>query len=371
MTNLAQFAPTHRGSFKLRVAAAAAALSCLGAVALGTAPAAGANSGTGVIKQGSVSYAQRVNLRKQNRNRHTRTVSTPVTPSPTPAPSGPSAPTAPSIPTTPTAPSTPKIPTPPTAPVPIPKPTPPPIPIPTPAPTPTPTPTVGSLFTGLKVADFANLQQAPGAITETTDPLGSGEKVLKMTVSEKDVAPITPTQNPRAQALSPDLIESGDEFWMSTKFMLPQDFPSSVPGWLALMEIYGAPFNGSSPWQIGIEGNSIAWTRNGTYKWDVPWKMPIVKGQWVTVLLHERFASDGWVEMWINGQPVKFFDSAGYNPNKVTPTEHLAMKTRDASNSGGANAAKIMNYRKLGMFSSTTVYFGALRLGGTRASVGG
>ncbi|MDX6625332.1 MAG: hypothetical protein QOE56_321 [Solirubrobacterales bacterium] len=369
MTNLAQFAPTHRGSFKLRVAAAAAALSCLGAVALGTAPAAGANSGTSVIKEGSVSYAQRVNLRKQNRNRHTRTVSTPVTPSPTPAPSGPSAPTAPSIPTTPTAPSTPTVPTTPTAPAPIPKPTPPPTPIPTPAPT--PTPTVGSLFTGLKLTDFANLQQAPGAITETTDPLGSGEKVLKMTVSDKDVAPITPTQNPRAQALSSDLIESGDEFWMSTKFMLPQDFPSSVPGWLALMEIYGAPFNGSSPWQIGIEGNSIAWTRNGTYKWDVPWKMPIVKGQWVTVLLHERFASDGWVEMWINGQPVKFFDSAGYNPNKVTPTEHLAMKTRDASNNGGANAAKIMNYRKLGMFSSTTVYFGALRLGGTRASVGG
>jgi hypothetical protein len=246
-----------------------------------------------------------------------------------------------------------------------------PVPTPTPTPAPVPVPTVGSLFTGLKIKDFANLQQAPGAITEATDPLGSGEKVLKMTVSEKDVAPITPTQNPRAQALSPDLIESGDEFWMSTKFMLPQDFPSSVPGWLALMEIYGAPYNGSSPWQIGIEGNSIAWTRNGTYKWDVPWKMPIIRGQWVTVLLHERFASDGWVEMWINGEPVKFFGSGGYNPGKVGVSEHLAMKTMDASNNGGANAAKIMNYRKLGMFSSTTVYFGALRLGGTRASVGG
>jgi hypothetical protein len=151
--------------------------------------------------------------------------------------------------------------------------------------------------------------------------------------------------------------------------MLPQDFPSSVPGWMALVSIYGAPFNGSSPWQIGIEGNNLAWMRNGTYKYDVPWQMPLVKGRWVTVLLHERFASDGWVEMWIDGAPVKFF-SGGSNPNKITPTEHLAMKTMDSSNNGGANAAKIMNYRKVGMFSSATVYFGALRLGATRASVG-
>lgn len=356
MTNLAQFAPTHRGFFKLRVATAAAALSCLGAVALGTAPAAGASASNPVMKKGGVSYAQRVNLRKQSHKHRTRAVSTPITSSPAPAPSQPSTPAAPSKPTTPAAPSTP------TAPASA--------PTPSPTPTPVPTSTAGSLFSGLKVKDFANLQQAPGAITETTDPLGSGEKVLKMTVSDKDVAPVTPTNNPRAQALSPDLIESGDEFWMSTKFMLPQDFPSTVPGWLALMEIYGAPFNGSSPWQIGIEGNSIAWTRNGSYKWDVPWKMPIVTGQWVTVLLHERFASDGWVEMWINGQPVKFFASGGYNPGKVATTERLAMKTMDASNNGGANAAKIMNYRKVGMFASTTVYFGALRLGATRASVG-
>jgi hypothetical protein len=227
------------------------------------------------------------------------------------------------------------------------------------------------MFAGSRVKDFS-LQSAPNAITEVADPLGSGESVLKMTVSDKDVAPVTPTENPRAQALSPDLIKSGSEFWLSTKFMLPQDFPSSIPGWMSLVSIYGAPFNGSSPWQIGISGNKLSWERNDTYKWDVPWETTFTKGSWTTVLLHERFASDGFVEMWINGTPVKFFTSgSGYNPGRYAQTEHLAMKTMDSSNNGGANAAKIMQYREAGMFSSATVYFGALKVGKTRASVGG
>jgi hypothetical protein len=374
MSNLAPLAATVPATAKLRLAIAAAAISCLGATAFATAPEASA----GPI-DGHLSYAKRVHLRKQGHKRQTRTVSQPVSSSPAPtptpsqpavptppsqpaipAPTQPTAPTLPATPTSPTTPPTPSVPTSPTAPS-----------TPTaPAPAPTPAP-AGSLFSGLKLRDFAVVQSAPNAITEVADPLGSGEKVLKMTVSDKDVAPITPTENPRAQALSPDIIEPGDEFWLSTKFLLPSDFPSNVPGWLGLGSIYGPPFNGPSPWQLDVEGGSICWPRNANYKWDVPWQMPIAKGRWITVLLHERFATDGWVEMWVDGQPIRFFTSGGYNPSKVAPTEHLAMKTMDQSNNGGANAAKIANYREVGMFSSVTVYFGALRVGGTRASVGG
>jgi Polysaccharide lyase len=201
--------------------------------------------------------------------------------------------------------------------------------------------------------------------------LGGSETVLKMTVSNKDVYPVTPTENPRAQALSPDMIKSGSEFWLSTKFMLPSNFPSSIPGWLALIEIHGAPFNGSSPWQIGIGGNSLNWQRNNSYGWDIPWEVPFVKNHWTTVLLHERFATDGWVEMWIDGKQVNFFSSGGYNPSRHAATERLTMKTMDSSNNGGANAAKLMNYREAGMFESATVYFGALKVGLSRASVDG
>jgi hypothetical protein len=257
------------------------------------------------------------------------------------------------------------------APEPTPEPTPTPSPEPTPEPEPSPIPSPSELlFSGARIGDFAQIQAAPGAITEVSDPLGSGKTVLRMTVSDKDVAPITPTDNPRAQALSTSVISPGTELWLSTKFMLPSNFPSSVPGWMSLVSIYGPPYNGSSPWCIGIGGTHFNWQRNGTYNWDIPWEAPLVRGRWVNVLLHERFATDGWVEMWIDGNPVKFF-SGTYNPNHVSTTEHLNMKTVDSSNNGGANAAKIMQYRQAGMFETATVYFGALKIGKTRASVGG
>jgi polysaccharide lyase-like protein len=219
----------------------------------------------------------------------------------------------------------------------------------------------GLLFDGSQIGDFDQIQAAPGAITEVSDPAGSGENSFKMTVDDRDVYPVTPTDNPRAQALSPALIHPGDEFWLSTKFMLPTDLPS-IKGWMSLVSVYGAPFNGPGPWGIEVADNELRWERNGTYHWDIPWRMPLVKGQWVTVLLHERFAGDGFVEMWINGQQVDFAGGAG---------SRLSMQTMDSSNDGGANAAKIMQYREAGMFDTASVYFGPLKLGTTRASVGG
>jgi hypothetical protein len=216
------------------------------------------------------------------------------------------------------------------------------------------------LFDGSHIADFDQLQSAPGAITEVADPAGGGGTAFQMNVSDRDVYPVTPTENPRAQALSPTIIDAGDEFWLQTKFMLPENLPA-VHGWMSLVSIYGAPFEGSSPWQIEVVNNEIRWERNGSYDWDIPWRMPLVKGRWVTVLLHERFANDGWVEMWIDGQQVSFFGR----------DQRLEMATMDSSNDEGANAAKIMQYREADMFDSASVYFGPLKLGSSRAAVGG
>jgi hypothetical protein len=89
--------------------------------------------------------------------------------------------------------------------------------------------------------------------------------------------------------------------------------------------------------------------------------MPLVKGSWITVLLHERFATDGWVEMWINGQQVSFFGRE----------TKLNMQTIDGSNGGGPNSARISQYRQKGMFETGTLYYGPLKIGTTRESVGG
>jgi hypothetical protein len=230
----------------------------------------------------------------------------------------------------------------------------------------------GLLFDGSHLRDFASLEEAPHAITEVPDPLGSGDTVLKMTVDDDDVAPVTPTENPRAQALSPNMISEGDEFWLGTEFLIPENFPPRVPGWLSLVSIYGPPFNGSSPWQVGLDGRDMSWERNEHYGYDVPWKQPVIRGQWVKVLLHERFDSHGWVEMWIDGQPITFFArGSSDNRNHHSPTRRLQMATVDWSNDGGPNAAKIMQYREEGMFESATVYFGPLKIGTSRAAVNG
>jgi hypothetical protein len=193
-----------------------------------------------------------------------------------------------------------------------------------------------------------------------------------MTVKDTDVYPITPTGDPRAQLLSPEIFESGDEFWWNSEFLLPSSFPSSVPGWVTLLEgPYGEPFDGTPPWHIEANGEHLQWSRNSTYDWDVPWQMPLVRGRWVHFLVHERFASDGWVEMWVDGQPITFFAGGTYNPHNEAPTARLHMQTLDASNAGGPNFAVIQSYRKKGMFESVTVYQGPMRIGETRESVGG
>jgi hypothetical protein len=222
----------------------------------------------------------------------------------------------------------------------------------------------------LAAAIDGQLQAAPGAIAVVPDPAGGEERVFSLTVEEGDVYPVTPTDDPRAQILTRPAIEPGDEIWLSTKFLLPSDFPA-LPGWMSLISIYGPPFEGSSPWQIGIDRDAIRWQRNADHGYDVPWQMPLARDRWIDVLLHQRFAADGWVEMWVDGERVVFFGSGTFNPTGQPPTTRLAMATMDDSNDGGSNSAKIMQYRQAGMVDSATVYFGALRVGTTRASVQG
>jgi hypothetical protein len=232
-----------------------------------------------------------------------------------------------------------------------------------------PVPTVPS-FAGSSVESFDLVQSVPGAVTEVPDPAGSTETVLELTVSDDDVYPLTPTVNPRAELHSPTSIQAGDEFWWSAKFLLPRRFPARVPGWVTLLQgPYGPPYFGTPPWHIEVHRGRIQWGRNRTYDWDVPWKMPLVRGRWIEVMVHGKLARRGFVEMWVDGRRVTFFDGDSYNPGGHPPTQRLRMRTLDESNDGGRNYVSLLNYRKRGMFPSVTVYQGPLLLGPTQTSV--
>jgi hypothetical protein len=234
-----------------------------------------------------------------------------------------------------------------------------------------PKPPPGLAFRGEHISDFAVAQSAPGAITEVPDPAGSGQTVFKMTVSDNDGYPVTPTVDPRAELISPFAIEAGDEFWWSAKFFLPAEFPSAPPNFVNLLQVFGPPANGSPPFHIEASGGYLKWQRNAAYGWDVPWQMPEVRNQWVDVLVHERFAGNGFVEMWIDGRQVTFFESGTYNPSHVPATTRLEMATLESSNDGAPNAVFLQQYRKKGMYPSLTVYQGPLTIGLTRQAVEG
>jgi hypothetical protein len=223
------------------------------------------------------------------------------------------------------------------------------------------------LFDGSNLADYG-IESAPNAITEVPDPSGGGETVFKMTVRNSDVYPLTPTENPRAQALSPAMIEPGDEFWLSTKFMIPEGFPY-ISGWMSLVSIYGPPFEGSSPWQVGVYEHEFRWMREDGR--NIPWHTPLVEGKWQTLLLHERFGTDGFVEMWWNGEQLTFNQRDDPNPDHLPEATRLEVPTMDHTNDQGPNSAKIMQYREAGMFGTESIFFGPLAVGLTRASVEG
>jgi hypothetical protein len=227
-----------------------------------------------------------------------------------------------------------------------------------------------SLFAGAGIGDFPVGYAAPGAIAEVPDPVGSGETVLRMTVSNRDVYPLTPTDNPRAELASPEMIGAGANVWLSTKFLVPAGYPEiDAGGWVTLVSVYGRPFYGTSPWRLELAGDSLQWQRNATYDFDTPFRQPLARGRWTTVLLHERFDRRGFVEMWIDGRPIEFFGYGRRERDDPAATRRLKMATMDRSNDGGPNSVRISQYREEGMFAKGTIYFGALEVGPTRGSV--
>jgi hypothetical protein len=241
------------------------------------------------------------------------------------------------------------------------------------------------LFEAQHVADFEKIEECTAERTaDVPDPLGSGRTVLGFTVYDTDVyatgcphAPGPPqgSSNPRAQGESPAFVDEGDEFWLRAKILIPSSYPT-LPGsgsFLTMIGLFGPPFEGSSPWRFEAQGSNFVYERNSTYG-DTPWKAPLEKGKWVEIMLHERFAAgnNGWIEFWFNGNPVTFFASGSSgNPNKEEPTQKLVMATRDASNDGGANSFRMAQYRAAGMFDTASLYFQFLKVGETKASVGG
>jgi Polysaccharide lyase len=221
-----------------------------------------------------------------------------------------------------------------------------------------PAPTGTPIFDGTRKAAWPGvIEAAPDRITDVPDPLGGPGSVLKFTVRDRDVAPLTSNQNPRAQLQTPEFIKPGDEIWYGGRILFPAGFPApTTEGWVATSSVFGPPYRRSSPAAIGITKAATdreeAWglVSDGwkTRYWGVP--LSKMRGRWVTWLVHEKFAAHGWMEVWIDGRKVM---------------ARRRMKLVDSSNDGGANHITQTFYRYRGMWPVATMYqadFGVWRV---------
>jgi hypothetical protein len=200
------------------------------------------------------------------------------------------------------------------------------------------------------------------------DPRGVDRNAIRFTVRNSDVSPCTPSENPRAQALSPDILEPGRTYWIGWSVLVPRDFPSTSrkgDNWISLGSIYGPPADGPSGTGIKMDATPgkerFYFRRDARYGFDEPWSMPLVRGRWVDFVVHVRLsrkASEGFREQWVN-------DGSGWRQSRFHGERRLHTVTLGAANGGGPNVSKVSLYYRRGLMKVGTLYFADHRIGTT------
>ena len=200
------------------------------------------------------------------------------------------------------------------------------------------------------------------------DPTGTSAPTLQFTTYNSDVAPLTPTANPRAQLLTPAVIKKGQTLWESFEVYVPSSFPSIQPGegWISLeTAVYGAPFAGSPAAEIGIDGGDFRFQRDvyAPTPYSIAWSSPLVKDRWVRFTWHFLVARNGWVELYVDGTQVLL-------NNGSTRVRRLHMPLIDPTDATGPWFSDLQLYYMHNEFPSLTVLFKGFRIATTRSLAG-
>lgn len=243
----------------------------------------------------------------------------------------------------------------------------------------------GLLYAPTSTADYREVQSAPERVSLVSDPLGQlSEKVLKVDCSNADVFPITATENPRAQLLSPPLFYPGAELWVHQKVMFPASLPEIKNGFFfQFMQLYGPPAESTAPLQLQLnklEGvECIIWQRNPTYGFDIPWMSlttPLQRSHWYDFYIRMGFGPTegvglGTVELYWDGNQIEFF-KAGTSEGAHAATKRLKMGLLDFTINELASVYYFGNYRKHntpGMEGTVSLYFTQPKIGLTKTAV--
>jgi len=187
-----------------------------------------------------------------------------------------------------------------------------------------------------------------------------GSYALRLRVRTSDVAPCTPTGDPRGQVASPPILAHGTELWASFKIFFPGSFPR-IEDWLLFQEDHGHPWSGSPALGFGVRGGSLVLARGAKYGHDAIWSRRLRRGHWYTFMVHKRYARNrrGWVELWLDGIR-----------QRIRGVHRFPTQTLHA-NTSGPNQFFLNNYRDGGMSCCRRVvmFFDDARVGTLRSDV--
>ena len=257
-----------------------------------------------------------------------------------------------------------------------------------------------------------------GVVDVIDDPAGvllygtsSVRKVLRFQVTETTGTYVTGA--PRAQVEGANTLNAGDrsDVWLGFSLRFPTNsggltgtyFPDELPlasavghqpgdHFFTFAEVYGPPFNGGSPWKLGMANDDtmvfqppvISYT-DASNTTSIPastkvWRLPpgavIPRNQWLDFIWHQKLATSstvGFAEVWLNtgsGYVKLTFSNGG------TTTQRLYLSTLNGTNWNGTGPDhfKLASYRGARMHGNavdaTYTHFAvAQRYGPTSQSV--
>lgn len=197
-----------------------------------------------------------------------------------------------------------------------------------------------------------------------------GTYAVRLRAQNGDVAPRTPTSNPRAQVDSPIFWQEGDDAWVGWSTYFPNDFPTELGrtnAWFTFLDVYGEPYRGSGALTFSVDyidnKQSVSLSRGAESGSGQAWSTPLKRGVWHDFVLHAKLSRDpsvGYVELWYDGAQQTLLDGVRRLP-QVTAQQDVSDHNFQVN---------VTNYRAVNGFrGNVTVFQDAVVAGRSYAAV--
>jgi Polysaccharide lyase len=191
-----------------------------------------------------------------------------------------------------------------------------------------------SSYATVKGDPYSAMVINPNRISVVNDPVfGSKRKVMLMDVRPQDNGGVT--ENPRAQVQTPMNYVEGQTVYIGFSVRFTQSFWTYF---LTFSELYGAPYVGTSPFRLSIQGSNIVASATNAGKQTNLWQEPMQAGLWYDFVYCETLSYDpskGSVQVWLRKQGETTFKQV------LAPTK---IPTVTAANLTGPNYHKLACY---------------------------